>query len=343
MQSVFAEIFGEKINPLNATTVSSIHDIVKRASGAEIVVECRRTNIMGSLVQNASPFLFPCTIEYSLICAVILFEMWKQTIGLVHTKRSRNRKISTSERNAHHFSVDCSRAHHGMFAGILVIVLSIISLIMFYVLSKVPSYHLLATLEVTFCEMILYVVTSVAVFGAFLKMRDLKFSQSFGGMPLDCTLLLLAQSGVYIYCMFSLIGCYFAMVLEVDKGGVQGLIAEIFSIVQTSMQTLFILNAWWRRCRSTQEHRKKPGREIVTFLLVANMAMWFINALVKSRAMFRPTHLRFFGDWSWTIITHVSMPLAIFYRFHSTICLFEIWKTTYKVRNDGVVYNHLHH
>lgn len=32
---------------------------------------------MGSLVQDASPFLFPCTIEYSLICAVILYEMWK--------------------------------------------------------------------------------------------------------------------------------------------------------------------------------------------------------------------------------------------------------------------------
>lgn len=33
---------------------------------------------MGQLVTNASPFLFPCTIEYSLICAVILFEIWKK-------------------------------------------------------------------------------------------------------------------------------------------------------------------------------------------------------------------------------------------------------------------------
>lgn len=42
---------------------------------------CRRSNIMGALVQNASPFLFPCTIEYSLICAVILYEMWKEVIA----------------------------------------------------------------------------------------------------------------------------------------------------------------------------------------------------------------------------------------------------------------------
>lgn len=284
---------------------------------------------MGALVSNASPFLFPCTIEYSLICAVILFEMWKQCISVGRPKRSRDRKISTTAQNAHHFSVDCSRAHHGMFAGILVIVLTIISLIMFYVLNQYRSYHTMATLEVTICETVLYVLTSLAVLGAFIRMRDLKFSQSFGGMPLDCTLLLLAQSGVYIYCMFSIIGCYFSL----DEGGIYGLVAETFSIVQTSMQTLFILNAWWRRCRSAQENRQKPGREICTFLLVANMTMWSINALVKNRAMFRRTHLQFFGEWSWTIITHVSMPLAIFYRFHSTICLFEIWKSTYKMRH----------
>lgn len=216
-----------------------------------------------------------------------------------------------------------------------VIVLTIISLIMFYVLN-IPLYHTLATLEVTVCEMILYILTSLAVFGAFIRMRDLKFSQSFGGMPLDCTLLLLAQAGVYIYCMFSIIGCYFS----IADGGLYGLIAEIFSLVQTSMQTLFILNAWWRRCRSAQENRKKPGRELCTFLLVANMSIWSINALVKNRAMFRRTHLQFFGEWSWTIITHVSMPLAIFYRFHSTICLFEIWKATYKMRHPAQLNHH---
>lgn len=38
---------------------------------------CRRSNIIGELVTDASQFLFPCTIEYSLICAAILYIMWK--------------------------------------------------------------------------------------------------------------------------------------------------------------------------------------------------------------------------------------------------------------------------
>lgn len=133
---------------------------------------------------------------------------------------------------------------------------------------------------------------------------------------MDCTLLILAQSGVYIYCMFSIMGSYFT---RNDDGlpngyGLNGLLSEVMSLIQTSFQTIFILNAWWRRTKGAQQNRTKPGREIITFLLIANMAIWFINTLIKNRASFRTTHLNFFGIWAWTIITHVSMPLAIFYR-----------------------------
>ena len=313
------------------------HNISTRSTGNDIVVDCRRTNIMGSLVQNASPFLFPCTIEYSLICAVILFEMWKQ-IKPVHSVKI-ERQISESDKGAHQLSVDCSRAHRGMFSGILVIVLTIISIIMFYVLSEDPKYHSMATLEVSIAEIILYILATVGIVLAFLRMRDLKFNKSYKGMPLDCTLLLLAQTGAYVYSMFSIIACYFSIKYdsENDHGGEAGLVAEVFSLVQTSMQTIFIINAWFRRIHTEHQNHTKPGRETITFLLVANMAMWFLNTLAKNRAMFRTSHLQFFGLWGWTVITHVSMPLAIFYRFHSTICLFEIWKTAFKEKREQVV------
>jgi uncharacterized membrane-anchored protein len=132
------------------------------------------------------------------------------------------------------------------------------------------------------------------------------------GIGLDCTLLILAQSGVFIYSMFSILGCYFT--LDLNNYSANGLIAEVLSLVQTCIQTIFILNAWWRRTKGNQQNRTKPGRELITFLLVANMAIWFINTLIKNRASFRQSHLDFFGIWAWTIITHVSMPLSIFYR-----------------------------
>uniref|UniRef100_A0A182N028 Otopetrin n=1 Tax=Anopheles dirus TaxID=7168 RepID=A0A182N028_9DIPT len=319
------------------------HTLVRRAAAEPAeYVDCQRTNIMGSLVQNVSPFLFPCTIEYSLICAVILYEMWKKVKTIAEIDRTRRSSIRVQHhtaggpKSAHHFSVDCSRAHRGMFGGILLTVLTIICLIMYFVLYDEPGYEYFAIQEVTIAETLMYALTAVAVVVAMLKMRDLKYQRKkndphSGSIGLDCTLLVLAQTGVYVYGMFSIVGSYFAMRQGVP-GAREGLVAELFSLFQTSIQTLFILNAVWRKCRGAQQNRTKPGREIVTFLLVANMAMWFINTLIKGRASFRPSHLDFFGTWAWTVITHVSMPLAIFYRFHSTICLFEVWKSTYKVK-----------
>ena len=106
--------------------------------------------------------------------------------------------------------------------------------------------------------------------------------------------------------------------------------------IKAVAQTLFILDASRRNTYSADQQRRKPGREVVTFLLVANFAMWTFNTLEKSRAdrSIHPVPLQFYGSWPWIIITNVSMPLAIFYRFHSTVVLCEIWKRCYKVKPE---------
>lgn len=133
---------------------------------------------------------------------------------------------------------------------------------------------------------------------------------------------------MFIYCVFSIIGSYFTM----SYRNPVGLLAEVFSFIQTCLQTLFVLHGWKKRCHNLEQIKHKPGRELITFLIIANMALWSINCLEKNRAEFRTNHLNFYGPWAWTIITHISMPLAVFYRFHSTICLFEIWKSAYKLK-----------
>lgn len=61
--------------------------------------------ILTTLIGDASPFLFPCTIEFSLICAVILFEMWKRVDKKVVVKSD------GVTRSLHQLSIDCSSAH----------------------------------------------------------------------------------------------------------------------------------------------------------------------------------------------------------------------------------------
>lgn len=160
-----------------------------------------------------------------------------------------------------------------------------------------------------------------------IQVRQLKFEVG-RNLELDNILLIGAQTGMFIYSTFTIIGGHFT----IEKNTVLVLITALASLLQTTCQTMFVLDAYRRSCVTPEQFRRKPGREIITFLLVTNLAMWAINTLEKSRAESHPIQLHFYGLWAWTIITHVSMPLAIFYRFHSTVCLCEIWKKAYKIK-----------
>lgn len=49
-------------------------------TGAYVAPEntsCGRVNIMGTIVQDSAPYLYPFIIEYSLIGAVVIYFMWR--------------------------------------------------------------------------------------------------------------------------------------------------------------------------------------------------------------------------------------------------------------------------
>lgn len=183
--------------------------------------------------------------------------------------------------------------------------------------------------EVTICELTLYGTSTIATIIGGIQVRHLEYD-ALRNFQLDDILLVGAQTGLFLYSTFTVISGQFMTIMRNDT--ILVLITALASILQTAFQTMFILDACRRSTATPEQMRKKPGREIVTFLLVSNLAMWAISTLEKSRAESHPIQLNFYGLWAWTIITHVSMPLAIFYRFHSTVCLCEIWKRTYKIK-----------
>jgi Otopetrin len=75
-------------------------------------------------------------------------------------------------------------------------------------------------------------------------------------IKLDCTLLVMAGIGVYVYGMFSILGSVFAFQDDLP-GAREALLSETLSLIQVSLQTLFILNACWRRCKGAQQVREK--------------------------------------------------------------------------------------
>ncbi|XP_063224769.1 proton channel OtopLc-like [Bacillus rossius redtenbacheri] len=311
------------------------HDIGEATRGllVEDLYECRHDNIMGSLVQDASPFLFPCTIEYSLICAVILYTMWKDACS----KRGGNggggaygnqvaRAKPTKASAAHHVRVDCASAHKGLFAGVLVLVLTIISLVMFFVLVEQPGLQRLAVLEVNLATLALYGLSVLATGLCAYRIKELRYDNN-RCFELDNTLLVVAQWGLYASNISSMLAVSLG-----DHARPDVLVKSVASTAQATLQTVFIVDAWWRICTTPSQMRRRPGRQLVTFLLVTNLALWLVSRTQTARPEFQPVEVRFYGVRAWTIISHVTMPLAIFYRFHSTVCLCEIWKCCYKMK-----------
>lgn len=144
------------------------HDI-SRTYIPNIEPDCWKSNIMAPLVRSASRFLFPCTVEYSLLCAVILGVMWMNACSENKIQQQQqqqcdhlspdsiNGRVSgvniIYSRSVSQFSVDCTSAHRGLFAGILMLVLSIVSLIMFFELVQRPQYVDEAVFQVSPAEL----------------------------------------------------------------------------------------------------------------------------------------------------------------------------------------------
>lgn len=178
---------------------------------------------------------------------------------------------------------------------------------------------------------VIYVVTSIAVVLAFHRMQMLRVN-SDREIDLEESLLLLGLGGLYVYAFLSIISA------TLKEGPLDYLVvlSSVFRVFQGSLQTVFLLSGMRKSSWRREQERQKPGREYVTFLLVSNIAMWGLNTFEIQRSHANPVQLEFFGPVAWTIFNHLSVPLTIFFRFHSTVCLSNIWKSAWKRRMPAV-------
>lgn len=303
---------------------------------------CQKEQIMGSILADTSPYLYPFIVEYSLIGAAFLYVMWSN-IG--RNSKSLNDpcslpsspgtgvnidNLSTSSRESSalvsHSLYSCLGSSKGLFCGFLFLVVSITSLIIFFVLVHHPTYNLLATLISDISHSTLLILSSLAIILAYFKIRKLRFQPGVhetadGG--LRDLLLRVAAFGLYVYSLFGVIAG------AMDLSSLQHfavLITSTLTILQVTLQSLFISDVVCRK----RSNLKQPGRQLITFLLIANLTLWIIYTFEMQKVEASPVQLRIYGFSTWALIVRITLPLSIFYRFHSAITFAEVWKNSYK-------------
>ncbi|XP_064094885.1 uncharacterized protein LOC135207210 isoform X3 [Macrobrachium nipponense] len=319
----------ETLQQADTTGLMTEEDIVNRT--------CERVEIMGSIVSDSAPYLYPFIVEYSLIGASVLYIMWKH-IGrnpseIVHSRFVYDPEvagdgISVASRRCHS-RVDCVGASKGLFCGLLVLVASLICLILFFVLVNRDELRMLAIYlaDCSHCGIMFFSI--IAIFIGFVRVRQLKFHGE-REEELDDILLMVSAFGLFAYAVFSSVAG--SLSAYTKEPNLLVMVTGILSVLQVIIQMVFIKDTQRRQVSLPEHERTKPGRQVVTFLLICNLTMWVIYTFETQKVEANPVQLEFFGELPWTILLRCTLPLAIFHRFHSTVVLAAIWKNSYKTR-----------
>ncbi|XP_017884238.1 proton channel OtopLc isoform X2 [Ceratina calcarata] len=295
---------------------------------------CGRVNIMGTIVQDAEPYLFPFIIEYSLIGAAVIYVMWKH-IGR-HPRWPHQMEADLERRleamlSRRAVALAHAGASKGLFFGLLLLVGSLICLILFFVLIHHPDFGLIAIYLADVSHCVLMVFSIVAIIVGFIRVQSLKFKAEEQS-DLNDILLRVSGFGLFVYAVFSVIAGSLAAFTH--EPNLLVMLTGLLSVAQVILQMLFIADVSRRRVHLPEHDRSKPGRQVVTFLLICNLTMWAIYTFESQKVMANPVQLDFYGFLAWAIVQRVTLPLCIFHRFHSAVTFAEIWKTSYKARLD---------
>ncbi|XP_049825497.1 uncharacterized protein LOC109597712 isoform X7 [Aethina tumida] len=333
----------ELVNSVSENGTELIQDIIPQAFRAfnfssNTNDSCARVNIMGTIVQDSAPYLFPFIIEYSLIGAAVIYVMWKH-IGrnpryvtqedLEHRLEIMLSRRAVAMAQAHQGRVDCVGASKGLFFGLLMLVASLICLILFFVLIHHRDFGLLAIYLADVSHCVLMVLSIFAIIIGFIRVQHLKFKTEEQS-DLNDILLRVSAFGLFLYAVFSVIAGHLNAFTK--EPNLLVMITGVLSVVQVLLQLLFIADVSRRRVHLPEHDRSKPGRQVVTFLLICNVTMWIIYTFETQKVEANPVQLEFYGFLAWAIVQRITLPLCIFHRFHSAVTLAEIWKTSYKAR-----------
>ncbi|KYM81236.1 Otopetrin-2 [Atta colombica] len=228
-----------------------------------------------------------------------------------------------------HTRVDCVGASKGLFFGLLLLVGSLICLILFFVLIHHPEFGLLAIYLADVSHCVLMALSIIAIIIGFIRVQSLKFKAEEQS-DLNDILLRVSAFGLFVYAVFSVIAGSLAAFTH--EPNLLVMVTGLLSVAQVVLQMLFIADVSRRRVHLPEHDRSKPGRQVVTFLLICNVTMWVIYTFETQKVIANPVQLDFYGFLAWAIVQRVTLPLCIFHRFHSAVTLAEIWKTSYKAR-----------
>ncbi|KAA3672480.1 uncharacterized protein DEA37_0004504 [Paragonimus westermani] len=252
----------------------------------------------------------------------------------------------------------CHRSHTGLFLGLMIFTASCIGISFFLGRNKINLFRFTPNIYQHW-KMFILSTSLLASVLALIQTNQLKFRNRKSSESFEYSLLGLGLLGYLVFYMLLFVPSLEAILhvylygtttdqtdtklkvvdrmttLNLDRlVGTAWLYMgkSALEIVQVLAQFFFIIEASRRGPCCFNQAAIKPGRSTIVFLLIANLALWLVNTFeTRHTEQQLILYKHYFGLRTWSIITCCFIPLIIFFRFHSTVCLAQIWSSLYKL------------
>ena len=280
-------------------------------------------------------WLYPFTIEFSILVVAIWYILWS-SIGKIQEHKDSLEFLPSitpqgSTENLHRTEghkqnlilfADCTSSNMGLFFGVVLIVVVIVGSLIVIVnegnCDPSLALHLGNGLKIGVLSLL--IIASIIAYFIIAQFDVNPEPISF----LDDMLLLMCLPSFFLY---SLVALGPSIYLEFES---ELFVVNLLTLIQVLIQTPMIVDGLRRCSNSVEDQRKMKGRNLITFLIVANLAVYVMETLLIKSYDYQTAKIDFYGPEAWTILSHMTLPICIFYRFHSAVALVDIWKSAYK-------------
>ncbi len=263
---------------------------------------------------TSSPILFPFVIELTLIGANVALNMFRHVAveGTSPTPFPRPRLYL--------IKLDCSDSLPGFMFGTLALIFAILNIIVFGFTAERSLQ------EAEFYSKVLNITMNgvgvIALLVGIIQVKKLPLSH-VGDKDVDSALLRVGAFFALLYLNFSVVAGIFGQNNVVE---LHVLINGVVEIIQVVVQLIFLNDLRWRFSDATN-----PGRNVVAFLVLFNLGQWAVLTFEVQKIKATLSEAAVFGFLSWVAIQRATLPIAIFFRFHSAVSHMELWKRVYAV------------
>ncbi|CAJ0583751.1 unnamed protein product, partial [Mesorhabditis spiculigera] len=314
------EINETELYDVMATTVAEILETT--TSSLDVRSKLYAEGFFGDI----TTFFVTCIVEYSLIGAAVMFIMWLSIGSGHHTPSHGAQRAKRKSR----MRIDCSRSSTGLFGGILFTILAFVS---------IGVYSVFDSLHESKNSVLCFGIVDLVMFGWLLlvcmfgtwRMRVLQYRKDHShhsGEMLDEILLVFGLFGEIVYCCIAIDLWVTTNPMKKYRMPNYDLPVYICRLLAVFFQAVFIMISSRLVARGAEEAKIKPGKQSVTFLLVANVALFFFHTYESMKSTLPLTA----SSAAYPYIMYGVSPLVVFYRFHSSVCLVDIFKRTYNTK-----------